>query len=280
MQQHEDEAITAVRATGEPPAQGGHERSLGQILLRQTELSEQQLEDGLRVQGEEGGRIGEILVRRNYVSEEQMLFALASQLDLPMVKEIKIEECDAELALRVPINFAKQHRLMPIRRVSNGRGVEVAVADPLDVHALDDVRRVLGAEILPLVAPSAKIVEAINKIYARQEGGVDLGENQGEDMEGQAEELTDILDLTDEAPIIRWVNSLMFNAVKERASDIHIEPREKELIVRYRVDGNLMEVKRANRNYINSILSRVKIMAGLNIAEKRLPQDGRIRRKI
>ena len=84
----------------------------------------------------------------------------------------------------------------------------------------------------------------------------------------------------DEAPIIRWVNGLMFQAVKERASDIHIEPREKELIVRYRVDGNLMEVKRANRNYINSILSRVKIMAGLNIAEKRLPQDGRIRRKI
>src|SRR5439155_24522403 len=121
-------ATTAVRATGEMPAQGagempaqgGHERSLGQILLRQTELTEQQLEDGLRVQREEGGRIGEILMRRNYVTEEQMLFALASQLDLPMVKEIKIEECDAELALRVPINFAKQHRLMPIRRVSNG----------------------------------------------------------------------------------------------------------------------------------------------------------------
>jgi general secretion pathway protein E len=245
--------------------------------LRQTDLSEQQLEDALRVQREEGGRLGEILVRRNYVTEEQMLQALAGQLDLPMRKEIKPEECDAELALKVPINFARQHRLMPIRRV--GRGVEVAVADPLDVHALDDVRRVLDAEIMPLVVPSARIVEAINKIYARQEGGVDLAEGES-DMDGQAEELTDILDLTDEAPIIRWVNSLMFNAVKERASDIHIEPREKELIVRYRVDGNLMEVKRANRNYINSILSRVKIMAGLNIAEKRLPQDGRIRRKI
>ena len=276
--QQEDDAVTAVRATGEMPATGGHARSLGQILMRQTPLTEQQLEDGLRVQGEEGGRIGEILVKRNYVTEEQMLHALASQLDLPMVTEIKPEECESELALLVPINFARQHRLMPIRRV--GRGVEVAVADPLDVHALDDVRRVLGAEILPLVAPSAKIVEAINKVYARQEGGVDLGESGDGDMDGQAEELTDILDLTDEAPIIRWVNSLMFNAVKERASDIHIEPREKELIVRYRVDGNLMEVKRANRNYINSILSRVKIMAGLNIAEKRLPQDGRIRRKI
>jgi general secretion pathway protein E len=275
--QFEDD-VTAVRATGEMPAAGGHPRSLGQILMRQTPLTEQQLDDGLRVQREEGGRIGEILVRRNYVTEEQMLHALASQLDLPMKTEIKPEECEAELALRVPINFAKQHRIMPIRRV--GRGVEVAVADPLDVHALDDVRRALGAEILPVVAPSAKIVEAINKVYARQEGaGVDLGEGEN-DMDGQAEELTDILDLTDEAPIIRWVNSLMFNAVKERASDIHIEPREKELIVRYRVDGNLMEVKRANRNYVNSILSRVKIMAGLNIAEKRLPQDGRIRRKI
>ncbi|MGZ3438012.1 MAG: type II secretion system ATPase GspE [Polyangia bacterium] len=276
--QYDDEVVTAVRATGEMPATGNHPRALGQILMRQTPLTEQQLEDGLRVQGEEGGRIGEILVRRNYVTEEQMLHALASQLDLPMVTDIKPEDCESELALLVPINFARQHRLMPIRR--HGRGVEVAVADPLDVHALDDVRRVLNAEILPLVAPSAKIVEAINKVYARQEGGVDLGESGENDMDGEAEELTDILDLTDEAPIIRWVNSLMFNAVKERASDIHIEPREKELIVRYRVDGNLMEVKRANRNYINSILSRVKIMAGLNIAEKRLPQDGRIRRKI
>jgi general secretion pathway protein E len=275
--QIEDE-ITAVRATGEMPAAGSHPRALGQILIRQTQLTEAQLDDALRVQREEGGRIGEILVRRNYVTEEQMLHALAAQLDLPMVNEIKPEDCEADLALRVPINFAKQHRIMPIRHA--GRGVEVAVADPLDVHALDDVRRALGAEILPVVVPSGKIVEAINKIYARQEGtGVDLGEGEG-DMNGEAEELTDILDLTDEAPIIRWVNSLMFNAVKERASDIHIEPREKELIVRYRVDGNLMEVKRANRNYVNSILSRVKIMAGLNIAEKRLPQDGRIRRKI
>jgi general secretion pathway protein E len=273
----EEEVTTAVRATGEMPAQGGHPQALGQILVRQAGLSEPQLEDALRVQREEGGRIGEILVRRNYVTEEQMLHALATQLDLPMATDLKPENCDAELATLVPINFAKQHRMMPVRRV--GRGVEIAVADPLDVHALDDVRRVLGAELMPLVVPAGKILEAINKIYARQEGGVDLGEGEG-DMEGQADELTDILDLTDEAPIIRWVNSLMFNAVKERASDIHIEPREKELIVRYRVDGNLMEVKRANRNYVNSILSRVKIMAGLNIAEKRLPQDGRIRRKI
>jgi general secretion pathway protein E len=274
----DDEAITAVRATAEFAVPGSDDRALGRILVRQTGLDEALLDDALRVQREEGGRIGEILVRRGHVTEDQMLHALAAQLDLPIKTEVRPEECDPELALRVPINFAKQHRLMVLRRI--GRGVEVAVADPLDVHALDDVRRVVGAEILPVVAPSAKILEAINKVYARQEIGGELEESGSDDMDGQAEELTDILDLTDEAPIIRWVNSLMFNAVKERASDIHIEPREKELIVRYRIDGNLMESKRANRTYVNAIISRVKIMAQMNIAEKRLPQDGRIRRKI
>ena len=262
------------------------ERLIGQILLASTDLSDVQLDAALRMQEEEGGRLGEILVRARAITDEQVLRALGTQLDLPVRSELKPEECDAELAALVPINFAKQHRLMPIRRVAEAGGghaggrVEVAVADPLDVHALDDVARVLQALIDPVLVPTAIIIEAINKVYARQEGGVDLGNDDDDDMDGKAEELVDILDLTDEAPIIRWVNSVMFNAVKERASDIHIEPREKELIVRYRVDGNLVEVKRANRNYINSILSRVKIMAGLNIAEKRLPQDGRIRRKI
>jgi general secretion pathway protein E len=278
MTTNADEEITAVRQTMEMPVSGVDERALGQILLRQTQLTPQQLDEALEQQKSEGGRLGEILVRRGALAEDEVLRSLAFQLDLPLLKELKPEECDAELALKVPINFAKQHRLMPIRRV--GRAVEVAVADPLDVHALDDVRRTLGAEVQSVVVSGHKIVEAINKIYARQESGVELGEGEEGEMAGEAEELTDILDLQDEAPIIRWVNSLMFQAVKERASDIHIEPREKELIVRYRVDGNLHETKRANRNYVNSILSRVKIMAGLNIAEKRLPQDGRIRRKI
>jgi general secretion pathway protein E len=259
---------------------------IGQILLRSTELSEAQLDAAVRMQEEEGGRLGEILVRARAVTEEEVQKAVAHQLELPFRQDLKPEECDAELAALVPINFAKQHRMMPIRRIGQatpthaGGKVELAVADPLDVHALDDVARALQALVEPVIVPGNTILEAINKVYARQEGGVDLGSDNDDDMDGQAEELVDILDLTDEAPIIRWVNSVMFQAVKERASDIHIEPREKELIVRYRIDGNLVEAKHANRNYINSILSRVKIMAGLNIAEKRLPQDGRIRRKI
>src|SRR5213079_639459 len=120
------------------------------------------------------------------------------------------------------------------------------------------------------------------EVYGRKhDKGGDLGtEGENEDDEGGSEELVDILEITDEAPIIRWVNSLLFNAVKERASDIHIEPGEKEVVVRYRIDGVLYETRRAARQFMPSILSRVKIMAGLNIAEKRLPQDGRIRRKI
>jgi general secretion pathway protein E len=274
----EDDVPTEVRVTVELAVP---DRSLGQILLRQGKVSEANISDALRMQKEEGGRIGEIFVRNHTCTEEDVLAALAWQLDLPLLKEVKPEECDPDLAAKVPIAFARQHRLIALKQV--GREVQVAMADPLDVHALDDVRRVLGAEVIAVLAPGAKIGEAINKVYARQEGGVDLGENQtgdDDDMGGEAEELVDILDLTDEAPIIRWVNSIMFQAVKERASDIHIEPREKDLVVRYRIDGNLQEHKRANRNYINSILSRVKIMAGLNIAEKRLPQDGRIRRKI
>ena len=158
----------------------------------------------------------------------------------------------------------------------------MAIADPLAVHALDDLRALVGLEPTPVLASANQILELINKVYAKLKLGVELeqkSDGEGDEF-GDAEELVDILDLTDEAPIIRWVNSLIFQAVKERASDIHIEPGEKDVVVRYRIDGVLRESKKANRQYLASILSRVKIMAGLNIAEKRLPQDGRIRRKI
>jgi general secretion pathway protein E len=266
------------------------ERALGAILRRITRLTAQQLAEGLDEQQaqrreephKEGLRIGEILVRLHYVTEADVLAALGAQLGLEVADDLPPESIDAELVARVPINFARGHRLIPVRRVPGADSlVVVAVADPLDVAAIDDVRAALGADVEPLLVPSNKVVEAINKAYARATGDTELGDKDDEDeMGGEADELVDILDLTDEAPIIRWVNSLMFQAVKDRASDIHIEPREKELLVRYRIDGVLHEHKRANRNYINSILSRVKIMAGLNIAEKRLPQDGRIRRKI
>jgi len=258
---------------------------IGQILLEAKPasgpgLTAELLQQGLEVQAAEGGLLGEILVRMRAVTEEQVQQALGKQLGIVYRAELKPDEVDLELITHVQIGFAKQHRLLAIRKENDI--VTVAVADPLEVGALDDLRAQLGAEIEPVLVPPQKIIEFINEVYGRkQDKGGDLGsEEENEDEMGSAEELVDILEITDEAPIIRWVNSLLFNAVKERASDIHIEPGEKEVQVRYRIDGELYETRRAARQFMPSIISRVKIVAGLNIAEKRLPQDGRIRRKI
>jgi general secretion pathway protein E len=252
------------------------QKRLGQILTEQG-LAPDLLEQAIATQAEEGGRLGEILVRMRATSEDEVLKALGRQLGIGFAADVPRGEIDNELATSLPIGFEKQHKILPIKR--EGDSVLVATADPLDVGALDDVRSQLRAEVFPVLVPSAKILDAINHVHGqKQEKGGDLGDGEEDEMGG--EELVDILDANDEAPIIRWVNSLLFNAVKERASDIHIEPGEKEVIVRNRVDGVLREVRRAGRQFIPSITSRIKIMAGLNIAEKRLPQDGRIRRKI
>jgi len=253
-------------------------KRLGEILLEAGAITSEALEQALAQQVAEGGRIGEILQKARAVTEEDVLRALGTQLGMSFSADLDVKQIDGDLAALVPIAFAKQHRLLPIRR--DGTTVTVAMADPLDVGALDDLRGRVGGDLDPLLVPSNKILDAVNQVYGRKQDAGTLGEGESDDEMGGAEELVDILDVNDEAPIIRWVNALMFNAVKERASDIHIEPGEKEVIVRYRIDGVLYETRRAARQFIPSIISRVKIMAGLNIAEKRLPQDGRIRRKI
>ena len=174
-----------------------------------------------------------------------MLQALGRQLGIAYRADIRGDEIDGELTTRVPIGFAKQHRVLVMRK--EGGFATVATADPLDIGALDDLRTQIGAEVQPVLVPTQKILDVINEVYGRKHGrGAELGEGEEEDeVGGGGEELVDILDVTDEAPIIRWVNSLLFNAVKERASDIHIEPGEKEVFVRYRIDGVLYETRRA-----------------------------------
>ena len=162
----------------------------------------------------------------------------------------------------------------------------VAIADPPAVDVIDAVAVLLGEPVEPVVASSAQdhrshqqdVHAAARRRTSSRRAPRRTTTRTSEDF--QSEELVDMLDANDEAPIIRWVNSLMFQAAKERASDIHIEPGEKDIVVRYRVDGVLREAKRAPKKFQPSIIARVKIMAGLNIAEKRLPQDGRIRRKM
>ncbi len=255
---------------------------LGEILMKDAGLRREVLDSALAKQRDEGGLIGEILLAMKAINEDELEKALAVQHELPFTDSLpNADDIEVDLIDRLPITFAKTHVVLPIGRDENTGRVQVALADPLALEVLDDIAVMLESGVDAVLAAPSKIIDAINKVYGRLRGGADLEERENEDDEyGDAEELVDILDLTDEAPIIRWVNSLLFQAVKERASDIHVEPGEKEVMVRYRIDGVLREHKRAHRNYLPSITARIKIMAGLNIAEKRLPQDGRIRRKI
>jgi general secretion pathway protein E len=260
-------------------------RRLGEILVEMALVDPAQVEEALAAQkGEQAGtRLGEILVRAKAATEEQVLRALAAQLDLPFVARIEAESVPAELVRNVPINFAKQARVLPLGRTEEA--VRLAVADPLDTAAQDSVAQLLGLPVVPEVALSQVILDAINAAYDRAADRHDrlMEDLETEDLESVAHELeepADLLDADDEAPIIRLVNSLLFRAVKERASDIHINPEERDISVRYRIDGVLRDVIRPPKRFQASIASRIKIMGGLNIAEKRLPQDGRIRIKI
>jgi general secretion pathway protein E len=260
-------------------------RPIGEILVETVKLDPARLEEALAAQRGEhaGARLGDILVRMKAVNEDDVLRALAIQLDLPFVERIDPLAIPADLAAKVPIHFAKQARVLPLGMA--GDAVRIAVADPLDTSVQDSVSMLLGAPVAPEVVPAAIVVDAINAVYDRaaDEHEKLMEDLETEDLESVAHELeepTDLLDADDEAPIIRLVNSLMFRAVKERASDIHINPEEKDITVRYRIDGVLREVIRPPKRFQASIASRIKIMGGLNIAEKRLPQDGRIRIKI
>ena len=260
---------------------------LGEIMLAQGAISRDKLNEALAAQAERpagASRLGEVLISLKACSEEQVLKALAAQLELPYQMRLGADEISQDLLNKVPINFAKQARLMPLR-MDGDDSVIGAMADPMDTGAMDSVRLLLSASVSPLLVPTQAILDCINAVYdrARNEAEQLVGDLEAGDLDTVAHELEepqDLLDSNDEAPIIRLVNSLLFRAAKERASDIHIEPQEKDICVRFRVDGVLQEVIRPPKRFQNSIISRVKIMGGLNIAEKRLPQDGRIRVKL
>jgi len=259
-------------------------RPLGEILRALVpSLTEERIQEALTLQAEKGQRLGEVLVGMKAVTEEDVAKALGHQLDLPYLARIFTEEVDAELVKRIPINFAKQAHILPLSM--EGDAVAVAVADPLDTSALDHVRLLLGQSISQRIALASTVTDAINSVYDRSVNEAEqlVDEMETTDLDSIAHELeepTDLLDVSDEAPVIRLVNSVLFRAAKERASDIHIEPMERELLVRFRVDGVLQEVIKPPKRYQNAIVSRVKVMGQLNIAEKRLPQDGRIRIKL
>ncbi len=254
---------------------------LGDILLMTSTITPEKLNEAIEVQKSQSKKekLGEILLKKKYVTEDEIYNALSYQYNIPYQKKIDAADLDVELIKKIPINFAKKFKIIPIKHEEDF--IIVAIENPNDLSPIDDIRILLETEIRLVLAKPTEIIEAINRIYDRAKDTKDEMKDFDENMDNlDFEEPQDLLESDEEAPIIRLVNSILFRAVKEGASDIHIEPFEKDLAVRYRIDGALYDVMKPPKKYQQSIATRIKIMAKLNIAEKRLPQDGRIRIKI
>jgi general secretion pathway protein E len=259
-----------------------HRKKIGEVLCDSGKVTRDQLVRALIMQEEKVGRLGDILVSMGACAEEDVLVALAQQLHMPFLEMIDVENIDPQIVMPLTSTYAKQHLFLPMW-IQNGI-VSVVAADPLNIEPLDDLQAVYQAEVEVSIATRETVLEAINKVFDRRAAAEavmeEIDETDPEKAAHELEEIQDIVDQDDEAPIIRLVNSVLNQAVKEQASDIHIEPFERYVSVRFRRDGVLHEVIQAPKRFQNSIASRIKIMGDLNIAEKRLPQDGRIRIKV
>jgi general secretion pathway protein E len=257
----------------------GVQKRLGELLREIAGVTEAQLEEALAQQRESGDPIGEVLITLRYVTREQFLEALARQFDLPFLSALPRTSVNSALLAKIPLSFAKRYELVPL--LEDHGQVPVAISNPLNLHLIDDVRLLTGVPVTPVLASSEAIEDVLHALYEQaqetaEEVIEDLDSTRLNQLAESIEETTDLLTATEDAPIIRLLNSLMFRAVKERASDIHIEPYEREVVVRYRIDGVLHNVLTPPKRVHAALISRVKIMAGLDIAERRTPQDGRI----
>ncbi len=254
------------------------------ILLDQSWVSQQDL-DRARQKKKAGQELADVLMEMGAIEPQRLARALAQQYQFPFQSHIDEHALDNSLLAKVPINYAKKNRLLPIG-VEDG-SVTVAVADPANYEPLDDLHVLFGMPVSPVVVPAQVLDEAINRAYDQATNTsaadlmIDLEEERLDVVASElAQEPRDLLESDDAAPIIKLVNGLLSQAVKDRASDIHVECFESDLVVRFRVDGMLYDVLSPPKRFQSAITSRVKVMAGLDIAEKRLPQDGRIRVKI
>ena len=253
-----------------------HTNSIGKLLIERGKLNAADLDRARRVQQETPERINVILTQLGLVSERDMAEALALYLDLPLVTAADYPT-QAILEDQISIKFLKEYRIIPL--ADTAEGLVLAIADPLDAYAVNAMRLLTGKPVLPRVGVPAEIEAAFERLYGSSKASIEniFEEVTSEEDEGTNEDIERLKDLASEAPVIRMVNMLISRAVEMRASDIHIEPFERKLKVRYRIDGVLREVDAPPSRLRAAVISRVKLMAKLNIAETRLPQDGRIR---
>jgi len=246
-------------------------KNLGSILVERSLVTAEQLHDA-EVEHQRSGRsLGRLLVESGAISEKDLVAALATQIGMEFA-DLGEVEIDGQAATMVSDGILRRHTILPIR-FEDGKLV-VAMSDPSNVVALDDVRTITKMEVRAVVATRDDILGAIGKYSAMTE---DIGA-MADDLVGDedAGDLSELHAITEEAPVVKFVNLLISQAVADGASDIHIEPGERDLRVRYRIDGVLHEVMRAPRSIQGGVISRLKIMADVDIAERRIPQDGRI----
>ncbi len=260
---------------------------IGEVLIQKKLVKATQVEEALKIQKDTKERIGEILVRLGHISRESLLEVLSVELGLPIANLSKIK-IPAEVIEAVPKRMAETYGLIPLAVA--GKSITLAMTNPMDVHALDDIRRLTGLEIRPMLAGEKEIKEAIEQYYGENLGQTmqdvmkdieEDGKLELQDASAAAEgSAQDLLRLTQEEPVVKLTNSILSEGIKRRSSDIFIEPEEKNLRVRFRVDGLLQEGLMTMRALHPGLVSRIKVMSNLDIAEHRIPQDGRFKIKV
>lgn len=247
---------------------------LGELLIDVGMISREQLEECLEEQKKTGERLGKILKTKSYVTEQQLMEIMEYQLGIPFINLDTIT-LTASLADYIPVSLARKHKMVPVR--VEGRNLYVALDDAVDFIALEDARVVSGLEVLPMLAPEGAIETAITKLYGNEYAETAIKELAAENSDDASSDRDTITSNISNAPIVRLVSSIFEQAVKAKASDIHIEPTESNVRVRMRIDGQLLPVLTIPKKAQSAVLTRIKIIGGMDIAEKRLPQDGRYR---
>jgi type IV pilus assembly protein PilB len=255
---------------------------LGELLVRENLITVQALRKAQEEQQKSGTRIGTALIKTGAIEESKLTDFLSKQYGVPAIN-LKDFDVDPEIIKLVPKEVAEKHLVVPVNRA--GPSLIVAMSDPSNIYAVDDLKFLTGYNIESVVASEVSIREAIERYYAEKGPSLDdiVGEVSADDIEVSKEEDENIEEMAkaaDDAPVVKLVNLILMDAIKKRASDIHVEPYEKDFRVRFRIDGSLYEVMRPPMRLRNAITSRLKIMAELDISERRLPQDGRIKIKM
>ncbi len=253
--------------------------SFVESLMEKGLVTPEQISEAMELRRKENLRLDKSLVRLGFVGEEALLKEISEQLAIPVIDDLSSRSIDVETFRSLPAKLVYKKRMVPLER-TNGT-LTVVTADPFDLYAFDELRLLTGLEISPALAPEDEIDKVIKTYYGVGGDTVDEMMMSTDDLEVVDDEANrdDLLEMAQEASVIKLVNEIFLEAIKERASDIHIEPYENDLSIRYRIDGVLQEaaVPAQIRRFQAAIISRIKIMASLNIAEKRLPQDGRIK---